>query len=80
MKQRIVEIEEESEVDLTHEAQHGFNRTKSTTAGLTIQSALARALDQGKFAIVANIDLSSAFDLVNINLGIKRMQIICQTD
>ena len=42
---------------------------------IAIQSALARALDQGKFAVVANIYLSSAFDLVNIKLLIKRMQI-----
>ena len=42
---------------------------------IAIQSKLARALDQGKFAVVANIYLSSAFDLVNIKLLIKRMYI-----
>ena len=40
--------------------QHGFKRGKSTTtAGLAIQSALARALNEGDFAILANLDLSS---------------------
>ena len=40
------------------------------------KSALARALDQGKFALMASIDLSSAFDVVNIDLLIKRLKII----
>ena len=75
--QRINGIESENEVDLTNESQHGFKKLKSTTtAGLAIQSALARALNQGHFALVANIDLSSAFDLVNINLLIRRMKMI----
>ena len=37
---------------------------------------LARALDVGEFAILANLDLSSAFDVVNVNLLLKRMRII----
>ena len=75
--QKINDTEDENVVNLMLESQHGFKRSKSTTtAGLAIQSALARALDQGNFAVVANIDLSSAFDLVNINLLIKRMRII----
>ena len=31
-----------------------------------LNQSLSRALDQGKFAMVANIDLSLAFDLVNV--------------
>ena len=63
-------------MDLTNESQHGFKRGKSTTtASLAIQSALARALDLGHFALLANLDLSSAFDVVNINLLLKRMRI-----
>ena len=47
--QRIQEIEGDSKVDLTGENQHGFKRKRSTkTAGMAIQSELARALDQGK--------------------------------
>ena len=65
------------EVNLTNPNQHGFKRQRSTTtAGLAIQSALARALDEGKFALMANLDLSSAFDVVNINLLLKRMRIV----
>ena len=74
--QRIQDIEDEKKIDFTSEDQHGFKRGKSTTtAGLAIQSALARALDVGDYAILANLDLSSAFDLVNINLLMKRMRI-----
>ena len=58
--QRIQDIEDEKMIDITNENQHGFKRGKSTTtAGLAIQSALARALDAGQYAILANLDLSS---------------------
>ena len=74
--QRIQDIQDEEKVDLTNENQHGFKRGKSITmAGLAIQSALARALDLGEFALLANLDLSSAFDVVNVKLLLKRMWI-----
>ena len=44
------------------------------TAGLSIQTALAKALDQGEFVLMASLDLSSAFDVVNIDLLIKRLK------
>ena len=47
----------------------------TTTAGLAVQSALARALNDGEFALLANLDLSSAFDVVNVKLLLKRMRI-----
>ena len=47
----------------------------TTTAALSIQSALARALDGGKYALLAILDLSNAFDVVNVNLLLKRMRI-----
>ena len=51
--QRIQDIEDEKNVDLTNTNQHGFKRGKSTTtAGLAIQSALVRALDLGQFALL----------------------------
>ena len=63
-------------MDFTNVNQHRFKRGKSTTtAGLAIQSALARALNEGDYAILANLDLSSAFDVVNVNLLLKRMRI-----
>ena len=74
--QRIQDLQDEQNVDVTNENQHGFKRGKSTsTAGLAIRSALARALDLGEFALLANLDLSSAFDVVNVKLLLKRMRI-----
>lgn len=43
---------------------------------MTIQSILARALDQDNYALMASIDLSAAFDVVNIELLIKRLKLI----
>ena len=75
--QRIADLEEEKNVDLIGTNQHGFKKGRSTsTAGLSIQSALARALDQNNFAIMASLDLSSAFDVININLLLKRLRIV----
>ena len=74
--QRIQDIEDEKNIDLTNENQHEFKRGKSTTtAGLSIQSALARALDVGEFALLANLDLSSVFDFVNVNLLLQRISL-----
>ena len=50
---RINEIEAEMDVDLTGKNQHGFKKGRSTlTAGLSIQTALANALDQGNFMTI----------------------------
>ena len=39
-----------------------------------MQSVLARALDDGNMALMASLDLSSAFDVVNVRLLLKRMR------
>ena len=55
-------------------SQHGFKANHSTnTSGLRLQSILARALDGGKYALMATLDLSAAFDVVNVELLIKRL-------
>ena len=60
-------------MDLTGINQHGLKKDRSTTtAGQAIQSALARALDQGQYSLLANLDLSSAFDMVNIQNQIEK--------
>ena len=47
--------------------QHGFMKNKSTaTAGLVIQSLIARALDDDCYVALAGIDLSAAFDVVDV--------------
>ena len=64
-------------MDITSKGQHGFKTGKSTnTAGLVVQSLIARALDEDNYALLASIDLSSAFDVVNVKLLIKRMKIV----
>ena len=50
---RINEIEDTNKVDLTGSNQHGFKRNRSTnTAGLAIQSEIARALDMNLFPFI----------------------------
>ena len=74
--QRITEIGDLNNIDLTGVNQHGFKRKRSTsTAGLEIQSEIARALDSNKYSIMASLDLSSAFDIV-ILLQNKMQKII----
>jgi hypothetical protein len=43
---------------------------------LTIQSLKARALDDGIFVLLTSIDLSSAFDVMNVELLFKRFEIV----
>ena len=57
--------------------QHGFTKNKSTvTAGLVPQSLISRALDDNCFVAMAGIDLSAAFDVLDINLLMKRLKIL----
>ena len=77
IQKRIFEIEKKCNVDITGKEQHGFKKAKSTaTAGLILQSLIARALDRGKYSIMASVDLTAAFDVVNIGLLIRRLKII----
>ena len=74
---RLQSIEKIANVDLTGKSQHGFKTKRSTnTAGLTLQSLIARALDGDSYALMASLDLSSAFDVVNVELLLKRLRII----
>jgi endonuclease/exonuclease/phosphatase family metal-dependent hydrolase len=74
---RLHEIQEECSVDITGHDQHGFKKGRSTsTLAITLQSILARALDEGKYGLVSSLDLSSAFDVVNIDLLLKRLKIV----
>ena len=70
-------LESKNKLDLTGKQQHGFKRKKSTaTAGALLQSLIARAADEKYYVVMASLDLSMAFDLVNISLLIKRLQIM----
>ena len=73
----ILDIQEEAKIDLTGVNQHGFKRNRNTsTLSIELLSLIARAMDDDEYVIVASIDLSSAFDLVNVDLLLKRLRII----
>ena len=75
--QRLHQIEIDNLIDLTNKSQHGFKKNRSTnSASLMLQSVLARALDENKFALMASLDLSSAFDVVNVKLLLKRLRLL----
>ena len=60
---RISMLESLNEVNLAGKEQHGFTKGKSTaTAGLVLQSLIARALDDDQLVLLASLDLSAAFD------------------
>jgi hypothetical protein len=74
---RILEIQDLAGVDFTNKQQHGFKRKSSTSTLMAVlQSEIARALEDEDFVIVASLDLSSAFDLVDINLLMKCLAVV----
>ena len=74
---RLEQIGEENTIDLTGKEQHGFKKSRSTiTAGLTLQTLIAKHLDENLFSVMASLDLSAAFDLVDLDLLMKRMKIL----
>jgi hypothetical protein len=51
------------------------NRGMSTIS-IELQSIIGRALDKDEYALLSSLDLSAAFDLVDIKLLIKRLYLI----
>ena len=74
---QIQYFENTNKLDLTGRQQHGFKRKKSTaTAGALLQSLIARAADNNCFVVMASLDLSMAFDMVDTGLLIKRLRVL----
>ena len=74
---QIQYLESTKKLDLTGKQQHGFKKNKSTaTAAQLLQSIISRAADKNCYVIMASLDLSAAFDLVNVELLIKRLRIM----
>ncbi len=70
-------LETTNKLDLTGKHQHGFKRNKSTaTAAALLQSVISRAADDKCYVVMASLDLSMAFDMVNTNLLVKRLRIM----
>ena len=74
---RINDLEILNGISLAGKQQHGFQKNKSTlTAGLLLQSLIAGALDDDNYVALASLDLSAAFDIVDVRLLLKRLKII----
>ena len=74
---RLTQLEQINNISFTGKQQHGFKKNHSTTTiGLLLQSLITDALDQNHYALMASLDLSAAFDVVNIGLLVKRLDII----
>jgi hypothetical protein len=74
---RIMEIQELNNVDITGKQLHGFKQGKSTlTLGLTLQSIITRAMDDDNYVLMVSLDLSKAFDVVNIALLLVRLKVM----
>ena len=60
-------LESTNKLDLTGKQQHCFKKSKSTaTLGTLLQSLISRATNENCYVIMASLDWSMAFDLVNI--------------
>jgi hypothetical protein len=63
--------------DLFTDKQHGFRKGRSTvSAACVLQREIARAMDDNNYVAVASLDLSSAFDVVNIDLLLTRLSVM----
>ena len=72
---KIKKLELENEINLVGKQQHGFTKGKNTaTAGLLIQSMIARALDDNNLVLLASLDLSAAFNIVNVELLVVSLE------
>lgn len=70
----ITELDKKSGYNLTGKTQMGFKKGHSTTSlALTLQSKIARAIDNGKMAGLLSLDLTAAFDLVDHETLFNRM-------
>ena len=74
---QLLKIESLQNVDITGKHQHGFKRNRSTsTLALQLQSLIARALDEDNYVVMASLDLSAAFDVVNVELLLTRLRVL----
>jgi hypothetical protein len=77
---QILELQDLNNIDLRSPAQHGFKKMRgSATLSIEIQSMIIRALDNDEYVLLSSLDLSAAFDLVNIKLLIKDIKNIWAT-
>ena len=71
---RIEEVQVLQNEGYTGRQQHGFKKHSSTsTAGLTIQTIISKAIKNYKHAVMASLDISSAFNVMSIPLLLKTL-------
>ena len=69
-------LETTNKLDLKGKRQHGFKRNKSAaTAGALLQSVISQAADDKCYVVMASLDLSLAFDMVNTSLLVKQLRL-----
>ena len=75
MLQRILETAEEKVLFTRH--QHCFRKKRSTITAISeLQNVIATHMDLDEYVAVASLDLSAAFDVVNVDLLLKRLEIM----
>jgi hypothetical protein len=52
------------------------SKKSTASAGLVLQSIIAKHVDSNEIVGMASLDLSAAFDMVNVDLLIKRLRIL----
>jgi hypothetical protein len=66
-----------NKVDIKEKNQRNFKSNRSCSSlSAELLSQIAQALGEENYVIVSSIDLSLAFDLVNIDLLLKRLKIV----
>jgi hypothetical protein len=74
---RILDIQDKNKCDLTGRNKHSSKQKRSTsTLSIELQNLIAKTLDEDKLLLLASLDLSSAFDIVNVDLLIKQLRIL----
>jgi hypothetical protein len=82
-----LEIQDYSSIDLSSKNQHGLKRNRITymflkrnsftyTFLVELQSLIGRALDENEYMLMTSLNLSSAFDVVNTKILLKRRKIM----
>ena len=65
-----------NDIDLKNNSEQSFIIYIPNSAGLLLQSVLAKALDDVIIALMAYLDLNSAFNVVNVRLLLKCMKLL----
>ena len=75
VQKRLLEQQDENKVVITGQEQHGFKKHNSmATEGPLLQSIIANHTDIGECVLMASLDISVAFNIVNVPLLLKWLE------